>query len=152
MILQIGDQFNVFNNSRDGSSMNTSWKVDKVAGDRLQEMIADLAMQSEKIAPAQRGLSIKIYNIHTHPNFASLPHVDGTKYTLASREDFAATDWLFESLVLMLRENEFTGPIEQVAQLFEDPIIPEGGSITLSDRPGLGVTLNQKVVTQSIVA
>ena len=47
---------------------------------------------------------------------------------------------------------EFTGPIEQVAQLFENPIVPEGGTLTLSDRPGLGVTLNQEIVKQSIVA
>ena len=39
---------------------------------------------------------------------------------------------------------EFTGPSEQVAELFVDPIIPEGGTITLSDRPGLGLEVDEK--------
>ena len=47
---------------------------------------------------------------------------------------------------------EFTGPAEQVAELFVDPIIPEGGVIKLSDRPGLGVQLDQKALAKAIVA
>ncbi len=47
---------------------------------------------------------------------------------------------------------EFTGPAEPVAELFVDPIIPEGGRITLSDRPGLGLELNEKALAEAIVA
>lgn len=42
--------------------------------------------------------------------------------------------------------NEFTGPIEQVAQLFEDPILPENGVIHLPDRPGLGLEINERAL------
>ncbi len=47
---------------------------------------------------------------------------------------------------------EFTGPAERVAEVFVDPIIPEGGTITLSDRPGLGVEFDEKVLNEWIVA
>ncbi len=45
---------------------------------------------------------------------------------------------------------EFTGPAESVAVLFVDPIIPGGGTITLSDRPGLGLELDQKAFKAAI--
>jgi L-alanine-DL-glutamate epimerase-like enolase superfamily enzyme len=47
---------------------------------------------------------------------------------------------------------EFTGPAERVAELFVDPIVPKDGKITLSDRPGLGVELDQKALAKAIVA
>ena len=47
---------------------------------------------------------------------------------------------------------EFTGPAEQVARLFVDPIIPEGGMIKLSDRPGLGLEFDEKELANAIVA
>ena len=47
---------------------------------------------------------------------------------------------------------EFTGPAERVAELFVDPIIPEGGRIKLSDRPGLGLEFNEKALAEAIVA
>ena len=47
---------------------------------------------------------------------------------------------------------EFTGPAEAIAELFEDPIIPDGGEITLPDRPGLGMRFNQKALEKAIVA
>ena len=45
---------------------------------------------------------------------------------------------------------ESTGPAERVAELFVDPIIPENGKITLSDRPGLGVELDESALTRWI--
>ena len=42
--------------------------------------------------------------------------------------------------------NEFTGPVEQVAELFEDPILPEKGVTHLPDRPGLGLEINEKAL------
>lgn len=39
------------------------------------------------------------------------------------------------------------GPLqEQLAELFEEPILPERGRIRLSDRPGLGLTVRESVV------
>ena len=45
---------------------------------------------------------------------------------------------------------EFTGPAESVAELFVDPIIPDGGTITLTDRPGLGLEFDQKALKAAI--
>ena len=47
---------------------------------------------------------------------------------------------------------EFTGPVDHVAALFVDPILPENGVIKLSDRPGLGVELDEKALADAIVA
>ena len=38
---------------------------------------------------------------------------------------------------------EFTGPAEQVALLYEQPILPMQGTITLPERPGLGLEINE---------
>ena len=47
---------------------------------------------------------------------------------------------------------EFTGPVEQVAELFIDPVVPEGGVIRLPDRPGLGLELDQKALNRAATA
>jgi D-arabinonate dehydratase/D-galactarolactone cycloisomerase len=47
---------------------------------------------------------------------------------------------------------EFTGPVERIAELFVDPIVPEGGVIRLSDRPGLGLELDQKALSKAVVS
>jgi L-alanine-DL-glutamate epimerase-like enolase superfamily enzyme len=41
---------------------------------------------------------------------------------------------------------EYGPPPEQIAALFEDPIVPSDGRIALSDRPGLGLTLDERVI------
>lgn len=41
---------------------------------------------------------------------------------------------------------EFTGPADAIAELFTEPIIPQGGTITLTDRPGLGLEFDQKAL------
>lgn len=46
---------------------------------------------------------------------------------------------------------EFTGPAEHVAELFIDPIIPVNGEVTLSDRPGLGMEIDEKALAKAIV-
>ena len=46
---------------------------------------------------------------------------------------------------------EFTGPAEQVAELYVEPIIPVNGTITLSDRPGLGIEFDEKALAKAIV-
>jgi L-alanine-DL-glutamate epimerase-like enolase superfamily enzyme len=47
---------------------------------------------------------------------------------------------------------EFTGPVPHVAALFVDPIVPENGAIKLSDRPGLGVEIDEKALADAIIA
>ena len=47
---------------------------------------------------------------------------------------------------------EFTGPIERIAELFIDPMVPEDGKIKLSDRPGLGLEFDQKALSKAIVS
>ena len=47
---------------------------------------------------------------------------------------------------------EFTGPAEEVADLFIEPVLPENGVIKLSDRPGLGLELGRKALAKRIVA
>ena len=42
---------------------------------------------------------------------------------------------------------EFTGPAERVAELFVEPIIPVGGTIALSDRPGLGLEIDESALS-----
>lgn len=45
---------------------------------------------------------------------------------------------------------EFTGPAEGVAELFEEPMILENGKIRLSDRPGLGLELEERAPAVAI--
>ncbi len=44
---------------------------------------------------------------------------------------------------------EFTGPVEQVAELFVEPVVPDGGVIRLPDRPGLGLELDQRALRRA---
>lgn len=37
---------------------------------------------------------------------------------------------------------EFTGPAEEVSKLYQEPILPKNGTISLPDRPGLGLEIN----------
>ena len=43
---------------------------------------------------------------------------------------------------------EFSGPLDQVHELYGDVVIPVKGQMHLSDRPGLGIELNETAVTK----
>jgi len=45
---------------------------------------------------------------------------------------------------------EYAAPPESLMEVFEEPIYPEGGAITLPDRPGLGLRLDQKALAKAI--
>lgn len=45
---------------------------------------------------------------------------------------------------------EFTGPVENIAKLFKNPIVPENGVIKLPDRPGLGLEYDEKELSKVI--
>ena len=41
---------------------------------------------------------------------------------------------------------EFSGPLEDVAELYGEHVVPKDGKIVLTDRPGLGIDLNEAAV------
>jgi L-alanine-DL-glutamate epimerase-like enolase superfamily enzyme len=43
---------------------------------------------------------------------------------------------------------EFSGPLDEVADLYGDGVVPNKGIMHLSDRPGLGIELNENAVTK----
>ncbi|MBG72824.1 MAG: hypothetical protein CMQ50_08010 [Gammaproteobacteria bacterium] len=43
---------------------------------------------------------------------------------------------------------EFSGPLDDVAELYGDGVIPKDGCMELSDRPGLGIELNETAVAR----
>ena len=46
---------------------------------------------------------------------------------------------------------EFSGPTDDVADLYGEHVLPKDGKIELSDRPGLGIELNEAAVTRLTV-
>ena len=46
---------------------------------------------------------------------------------------------------------EFSGPLDDVAELYGDSVIPKKGNMELSDAPGLGIELNEKAVAKMTV-
>jgi L-alanine-DL-glutamate epimerase-like enolase superfamily enzyme len=69
--------------------------------------------------------------------------------------DGTASLHVFATLLNGVRPHEFstegTAPIEQIAELFDEPIVPHDGVIDLPDRPGLGLNLNEKALAKAIV-
>ena len=47
---------------------------------------------------------------------------------------------------------EFSGPLDDVAELYGDGVIPKNGNMVLSDRPGLGIELNEDAVVRLTVS
>ncbi|MGB1749520.1 MAG: mandelate racemase/muconate lactonizing enzyme family protein [Dehalococcoidia bacterium] len=47
---------------------------------------------------------------------------------------------------------EFSGPLNEVAELYGDSVIPVKGVMHLSDRPGLGIELNENAVSKMTVS
>ena len=45
---------------------------------------------------------------------------------------------------------EFTGPAEQVGRLFKEPVLPQNGVLTLPDRPGLGLEIDEEYLKSLI--
>lgn len=67
----------------------------------------------------------------------------------------AASLHLYSTLINGTRPHEFstegTAPVEQIAELFVEPIIPVKGVIHLPDRPGWGLVLDEKALAKAIV-
>ena len=47
---------------------------------------------------------------------------------------------------------EFSGPLDDVEELYGDGVIPKNGNMELSDRPGLGIELNEDAVARLTVS
>lgn len=98
------------------------------------------------------GLSevVRVFDMAVANNKIVMPHSPNVgANSLASLHAYS-------TVTNAVRPHEFseesTGPAERVAELFVDPIIPEGGRIKLSDRPGLGLEFNEKALAKAIVA
>ena len=46
---------------------------------------------------------------------------------------------------------EFSGPLDDLAELYGDGVLPKAGDMILSDRPGLGVELNEAAVAKMTI-
>lgn len=46
---------------------------------------------------------------------------------------------------------EFSGPLDEIAELYGESVIPKDGQMILSDAPGLGIELNEDAVTKMTV-
>ena len=54
------------------------------------------------------------------------------------------------TLPLSTRPQEFTGPRPDLDELFKEPLIFKDGKITLPDRPGLGLEIDEKALTKAV--
>jgi L-alanine-DL-glutamate epimerase-like enolase superfamily enzyme len=88
----------------------------------------------------------KIYTLAETFNKPVMPHCPSAG--VAS----AASLHLYATVTNAVRPHEysreFSGPREEVESLFEEPLIPEDGHITLPDRPGLGLEVNAKALAR----
>ena len=98
------------------------------------------------------GLSqvIRVYEMAVANNKVVMPHSPNIG------ANSAASLHAYSTVTNAVRPHEFseefTGPTEQVAELFVDPIVPEDGKIKLPDRPGLGLELDQKALSKAVVS
>jgi L-alanine-DL-glutamate epimerase-like enolase superfamily enzyme len=69
--------------------------------------------------------------------------------------NFSASLHTYATLQNAVRPHEFstegTAPIEEIAELFLEPIVPKGGVIHLPDRPGLGLVLDERALERAIL-
>ncbi len=69
--------------------------------------------------------------------------------------DGAASLHVYATIQNGIRPHEFstegTASIEEIAALFEEPILPEGGVVHIPDRPGLGLTLDERALERAII-
>jgi L-alanine-DL-glutamate epimerase-like enolase superfamily enzyme len=86
----------------------------------------------------------KIYTLAETFNKPVMPHCPSAGVSSA------ASLHLFATVTNAIRPHEysreFSGPREEVEALFEDPLIPENGYITLPERPGLGLEVNPQAL------
>ena len=47
---------------------------------------------------------------------------------------------------------EFSGPLDDLAELYGEGVLPKDGNMVLSNRPGLGIELNETAVAKLAVS
>ncbi len=58
---------------------------------------------------------------------------------------------LCATLPLSTRPQEFTGPRPDLDELFKEPLELKEGQITLPDRPGLGLEIDEKKLAKALL-
>ena len=90
------------------------------------------------------GLSemIRVYELAVVHNKIVMPHSPSVG------ANSMASLHLYSTITNAVRPHEFseefTGPAEQVARLFKEPVLPVNGVLTLPDRPGLGLEIDEE--------
>ncbi len=85
---------------------------------------------------------LKVYEIAMNKNKIIMPHCPQAGVNLIG--SLHAYSTVTNAVRPHEFSEEFTGPVENIAKLFKEPIVPNNGSITLSDRPGLGLEYDEK--------
>ena len=92
---------------------------------------------------------LKVYELAMNKNKIIMPHCPQAGVNLIG--SLHAYSTVTNAVRPHEFSEEFTGPVENIAKLFKEPIVPNNGSITLSDRPGLGLEYDEnelkKVIT-----
>ena len=88
----------------------------------------------------------RIYTLAETFNKPVMPHCPSAGVSSA------ASLHLYATVTNAVRPHEFSylapGPREEFAALFQEPLVPEDGYITLSDKPGLGVEINEDALAR----
>ena len=85
---------------------------------------------------------LKVYELAMNKNKIIMPHCPQAGVNLIG--SLHAYSTVTNAVRPHEFSEEFTGPEENIAKLFKEPIVPNNGSITLSDRPGLGLEYDEK--------
>jgi L-alanine-DL-glutamate epimerase-like enolase superfamily enzyme len=59
---------------------------------------------------------------------------------------------LCATLPLSTRPQEWTGPRPELDELFKDPLEFKDGQITLRDRPGLGLEIDENALAKAVIS
>ena len=91
---------------------------------------------------------LKVYELAMNKNKIIMPHCPQAGVNLIG--SLHAYSTVTNAIRPHEFSEEFTGPVENIAKLFKEPIVPNNGSITLSDRPGLGLEYDEKELKKVI--
>lgn len=87
---------------------------------------------------------LKIYTIATTYNKQIMPH------SPSAGINSIASLHCYSTIKNAMRPHEFStefsAPLEEVAELYGEHVVPANGIITLTDKPGLGIDLNEKAL------
>ena len=128
-----------------GEGENSAWRfrdlMDLANPDILQPDILKVGGLSE---------TMRVYEMAVVNNKVVMPHSPSFGVNLV------ASLHAYSTVTNAVRPHEFseefTGPVERIAELFVEPIIPENGVIKLSDRPGFGLEFDEAALEKAIVA